>query len=269
MEQPNQSDPFWPTPSPLQRALREGRDGQLVLWVTLGSTSIVEIAGAAGVDAVILDLEHSPFGLEAIEALTLAGESAGMTVLARPGGGDLRDVTRLLDLGISGIVFPVVQSAAGAAAARASLRYPPVGTRGWGGGHVRRLRWTVSPRLRSREYLEAANENVLSIFLIETPAGAAAIEEILEAGRPDAVIFGWGDYGAAVGFDPAPAREAAAGVFAVCRAHGVGVGLDPAQSLVPDFYRGCFTVAGVDSMLISRALGAHTNELRSGRGVRS
>ena len=74
--------------------------------------------------------------------------------------------TRLLDLGVGGIVFPMIESAADAAAARASLRYPPEGTRGWGGGHIRRVRWTGPEGLRTAGYLEAANANVLSIFLI-------------------------------------------------------------------------------------------------------
>jgi 2-keto-3-deoxy-L-rhamnonate aldolase RhmA len=262
-----QQGPFWPGPSALQRALADGRDDQLVLWVTLNAPNVVEIAGAAGVDAVIIDLEHASFGLEAVEAMTMAAELAGVTVLVRPGGTDLNEVTRLLDLGANGIVFPMIETAERAAAARAALRYPPVGTRGWGGSHVRRVRWTGPDAMRTQAYLEASDRSVLSVFLIETPAGADAIEEILEAGAPTAVIFGWGDYGVAVGFDAAVAREAAERVYAACRARGIGVALDPLAQIVPDFYSGCFTVAGVDSTLISRALRQHVRELR-GASVR-
>lgn len=258
----HRGDPLWPQPSSLQSALADGRDDQLVLWIALNSPSVVEIAGAAGIDAVIIDLEHAGFGIESAEAMTVAAERAGMTVLVRPGGGDLRQVTRLLDLGVSGIVFPMIETAEHAAAARASLRYPPEGTRGWGGSHIRRVRWTGPDQLRTAGYLEAAGESVLSIFLIETPAGAEAIEDILDAGRPHAAIFGWGDFGAAVGFDPAPARAAAERVFAACRARGIGVGRDPAQALVPDWYPGCFTVAGVDSTLISTAFRSQVRHLR-------
>ncbi len=256
------SKPLWPRPSALALALASGRDDQLVLWITLSSPNVVEIAGAAGFDAVIIDLEHASFGLEAVEAMTIAAELAGMTVLARPGGGGLSDVARLLDLGVSGIVFPMVASDKQAAAARAALRYPPGGTRGWGGSHVRRTRWTVPERQRTQAYLDAVDESVLSIFLIETPEGADGIEEILEAGAPDAVIFGWGDYGVAVGFDQAAARAAAERVYSACRARGVGVAIDPLQQLVPDFYPGCFTVAGVDSTLISAALSERVRGLR-------
>jgi 4-hydroxy-2-oxoheptanedioate aldolase len=263
MDADNNLDPLWPRPSPLQRALSSGRDDQLVLWITINSPNIVEIAGAAGIDAVIIDLEHAAFGLEAVEAMVVAAERAGMTVLARPGGGDLGLVTRLLDLGVAGIVFPMIETAAQAAAARAALQYPPAGTRGWGGSHVRRVRWSGPQALRTQAYLEAAAECVLSIYLIETPPGAEAIEGILNAGAPDAVIFGWGDYGVAVGFEPAAARAAAERVYAVCRSRAVGVARDPAQQLVPEFYPGCFTVAGVDSTLISAALRDHVRALRS------
>jgi 2-keto-3-deoxy-L-rhamnonate aldolase RhmA len=175
-------------------------------------------------------------------------------------------VTRLLDLGVSGIVFPMIESAAQAEAARRALRYPPSGTRGWGGSHVRYVRWTGPEALRTADYLDAAGECLLSIFLIETPAGAGAIEEILDAGAPDAVIFGWGDFGVAVGFDPAASRTAAERVYRACRARDVGVARDPAAQLAPDFYPGCFTVAGVDSTLISDALRTHVQALRGGPG---
>jgi 2-keto-3-deoxy-L-rhamnonate aldolase RhmA len=259
---PSDRDPLWPRPSELQKALSAGRDDQLVLWIALDSPSVIEIAGVAGIDAVIIDLEHSAFGLQAAEAMAIAAERAGMTVLARPGGGDLSQVTRLLDLGVSGIVFPMIESPAQAAAARSALRYPPSGTRGWGGSHVRRVRWTGPEALRTADYLRAANECLLSIFLIETPAGAEAIEEILDAGKPDAVIFGWGDFGVAAGFDPATARTAAEHVYRACRARDIGVARDPATQLAPDFYPGCFTVAGVDSTLISAALQSQVRALR-------
>jgi 4-hydroxy-2-oxoheptanedioate aldolase len=256
-------DDLWPHPSALQTALSDGRDDQLVLWIALDSPHIVELAGASGFDAVIIDLEHSTFGLDAVETMTVAAERAGMSVLVRPA--QPAQVTRLLDLGVAGIVFPMITSAAQAADARASMRYPPDGSHGWGGSHVRRVRWTGPDDLRTRAYLDAVDGSLLSVFLIEEPDGAAAIEEILDAGKPNAVIFGWGDFGVACGFDRDAALDAAGRVYAACAKRGLGVAIDPAAPGQPDFYPGCFWVAGVDSTLISAAFRSRVRELRPAR----
>lgn len=254
--------PLWPRPSRLQEALAAGED-QLVLWIALDAPSVVEIAGAAGVDAVIIDLEHASFGVDAAERMTLAAEAAGMTALARPSRTERAEVGRLLDAGVRGIVFPMISSGDDAAAARAMLRFPPEGTRGWGGAHVRRARWVGPPGMRAQAYLDALDATVLSIFLVEDPAGVEAIDEILDRGRPDAVIFGWGDFGAAVGFDPDAALAAAERVYAACAQRGIGVARDPATALAPAHYPGCFTVAGVDSTIVAGALRDHVERLRS------
>lgn len=252
----------WPQPSRFKRGLAAGEQGQLAIWVTMPSFEIVEMLGALGVDAAIIDREHSGFDLSTAVSLIAACELGGMTPLVRPSRIDPQEVTRLLDHGAGGIVFPVVSGGEAAAAARASLAYPPAGTRGWGGRHVRGVRWVGPARQRTREYLQAADAAPASIFLIENEEGVENIEEILDRGRPDAVIFGWGDYGVCVGFDADAALQAATRVYGACRERGVGIGHDRAYAGAPEPYPGCFTMAGVDSMLISDALAAHIARLR-------
>jgi 2-keto-3-deoxy-L-rhamnonate aldolase RhmA len=86
-----------------------------------------------------------------------------------------------------------------------------------------------------------------------------AIESIVAAEGVDAVIFGWGDYSVEVGFDADRCGDAAVRVYEACREAGVGAALTGGQ----DFYAGCFRIAGVDSLIMSAALGAAVERARA------
>jgi 2-keto-3-deoxy-L-rhamnonate aldolase RhmA len=245
---------FWPRENRFLAALAAGRPDVAVMWVTLASPSIVEMLGAHAADAAILDLEHTSTGLEAIEQMIMAAELGSVTPLVRPRSTDGDEVGRVLDAGAQGIVFPMVSTPEQAEAARRSLSFPPFGDRGWGGAHVRRARWTSTPGLATPEFIEAAHRAVACLFLIETFEGVESIDAILDRGRPHGVLFGWADFAVAAGFDDACCDAAAARVARACRERGIGMAIHPWRSGDPEFYPGCFTIAGVDSLLLSDAL---------------
>jgi 4-hydroxy-2-oxoheptanedioate aldolase len=233
--------------------------------------SVAEIAGAWGLDAVIIDLEHTTMSLDTAERIIMASESASVTPIVRPPRLDTSLIGRLLDAGAQGIVFPRVEDGREAANARMSLHHAPMGTRGWGGAHTRHAMWQGSSALMgrlpadkgvyTRDYVEKARSDVLSVFLIETVRAVENIEDILDAGRPDAVDFGRGDYSAAVGFDDAACDEAFDSVVRACRERGIGMNIPPnrAEEL---FYPGCYTIVGLDALLLSRAIQDATSDAR-------
>ena len=52
--------------------------------VMIPSPQIVEMAGAAGFDWVLLDCEHGTLTLESVELMAMAAEACGITAIARP-----------------------------------------------------------------------------------------------------------------------------------------------------------------------------------------
>lgn len=252
--------PFWPGPNRFLESLRGLRAPQTFMWITLPSTEVVEMAGALGLDCVVIDMEHGSTGLERTQQLVSAAQGAGMTALVRVESPEA-DVGRVLDLGVQGIVFPRVATAEQARRAAAAMSFPPEGTRGWSGAHARAVRWTgttteggTDPRLLSPEYLAAANASLAKIFMIEDEQGVAEIDRILEEGRPDGILFGWGDFTVTVGFDDDRVRNARTTVLEACRRRGVGVAISVVPQDSTAFYPGCFYSAGVDSTLLSSAL---------------
>ena len=261
--------PFWPKPNRFRVALHNGGPPPVAMWITLQSANVVELVGAQGVDTVILDLEHTSSTPADLQPLIVAAQLAGMTALVRPAGLDPHEIGRLLDAGVQGIVFPMVSSAVEGAAAARAVGYPPAGSRGWAGAHARHVRWTGTRpdgddyRLLSPEFLAAANESVATVFMIENRAGVDQLEDILDAGAPDAVIFGWADFTVDAGFDTARVAAARERVYSTCRKRGIGVAISVVPRDKVEYYPGCFFSAGVDATIASEAVGARLSEVRA------
>ena len=231
----------------------------VAMWFTTPWAAALEPAAADGLDAALIDMEHTSLGLAAVENLCLVARLAGVTPLVRPPALGSDAVGRLLDCGAEGIVFPQVSDRAAAERARRSLRYPPDGTRGWGPNARQALADPAT--VRSRAYADAADDDLVSVFLIESVEGAEHVEEILDAGRPDAVAFGWSDHLVELDFDVAGTVRAAERVHAACHARGIGVALYPgphhglpAGTGERPWYPGCFMIAGMDSQLLGAAV---------------
>jgi 2-keto-3-deoxy-L-rhamnonate aldolase RhmA len=264
--------PAWATRrNRFQEELAAGRP-PVAMWVTSPWPAVPEILGAAGIDGVLLDLEHVSHDLDHAERLIVAADAAGISALVRPPGIDRALVSRILDAGAHGIVFPHVDDADDARRAVSCTRHPPAGTRGWGGAHTRHALWqggyagdlltgggSGGPGVYTRAYVDTAAAGVVKLMLVESARGVANVAEIAAVDGVDGVIFGWGDFAVECGMDASRCREASATVYAACREHGVGVALSAGDA----FYPGCFAIAGVDSLLMSEALAAAVTAARA------
>lgn len=245
------------------------------MWVTTTWEAAPEILGAADLDAAFIDLQHVSYGLEAVERLIVACDAAGVTPLVRPAAIESHEISRVLDAGAAGVIAPLVEDAAGAEAAVRATRYPPAGTRGWGGAHTRYALFDgtygagelsqgrVPGGVYSSEYVSDAHDHVLTIALVESVRGVDNVVEIAAVEGLDAVIFGLGDFSVEVGFNWDRCREAEATVRGACRSAGVGVALSPGQLAGDAFYPGCFGIVGCDSLLMAGALRASVASARA------
>lgn len=195
------------------------------LWATAGSVTTTEILGASGANWIIIDAEHSPttsFGVQ--EQLRVLDTAPVFTVI-RAGSKDPLELARWLDLGGRGLMVPMVESRAEAEAVVDSVRYPPRGRRGVGGGFARATRWNVVS-----DYLARAEESFSVIVQIETERSLDALEEIIAVDGIDAVFIGPADLAASLGHlgDPRhpEVRERVADAIRRCVAQGFPVGVN-------------------------------------------
>ena len=164
------------------------------IWVCSGSPLVAEICAGSGLDWTLIDMEHSPNGLESVLAQLQAVAAYPITPVVRVPINDPVIIKQVLDLGAQNLLVPMVSSAAEAEAAVAAVRYPPRGQRGVGSALGRSARWN-----RVADYLTDADRHVSLFVQIETSAGVEAAAEIAAVDGVDGVFVGPSDLAASMG----------------------------------------------------------------------
>ena len=147
------------------------------------SAVVSQAVAAAGADFVIIDQEHSPMGHETLHAMIAATQGTDCAPLVRIEEISEANVKRAMDAGAEGVCFPLVRSVADAERCVASLRYPPVGKRGWG-PFVSHSRWGVS----MQEYASTTVQDTVCMLLIETVGALESIEDICRVEGVDCMV---------------------------------------------------------------------------------
>lgn len=163
-------------------------------WVSMGSGYLAEVLGHCGFDAVTVDLQHAPFGFDQAVHLLQAISATPAVPLARCAGLTLAEINKLLDAGAYGIICPLIDSVDEAASFARSCRYPPRGVRSF--GPARGLLYGGS------DYLAKADDEILSLAMIETPNALDQIERIMDVEELSGVYVGPSDLGISMGLGP-------------------------------------------------------------------
>lgn len=178
----------------LKRTLASGGSATGVL-LRLPAVGLVELAGVAGLDFVLLDCEHGPADTEQLQHHLNAADAHGLATLVRVGSAEPALILRALDLGAQGVVVPHVDTAEQAAAVVAAAHYPPLGERGF-------ANYTRAARFGSQspvDYLDHAAATTMVIPMLETAAACDNAAEILAVPGVDAVMPGPADLAVSMG----------------------------------------------------------------------
>lgn len=224
------------------------------MWVCSGSPLVAEICAGAGLDWLLIDMEHSPNGLESVLAQLQAVAAAPVTAVVRVPIGDVVTIKQVLDIGAQNILVPMVDTAAQAAELVAAVRYPPHGRRGVGSALARSGRWN-----RVEDYLADADRHVSLFVQVETTEGVRNAAEIAAVDGVDGVFVGPSDLAASMGLLGAQTHPdvvaAVLEAFAAVRGAGKPVGVnafdpDAAQRYLDE--GASFVLVGADVTLLAR-----------------
>ena len=179
-------------------------DRLLGTFVKTPHHAVIEALAGGGLDFVILDAEHAPFGLAEVDRCLLAARAGGLPALVRLTEARPADILRVLDLGADGFLAPHVTTAAQARGILAAARY------GAGGrGYSATTRAGRYGRIGMAEHLAASTE-VFVVLQIEDPEGVEAVEEIAALPGIGALFVGRADLAAAYGATSLDAPEVGA-----------------------------------------------------------
>lgn len=174
------------------KAIRAGQQ-QVGLWVSLSSPYAAEAVAPAGYDWALLDMEHCPNDLSSLLGQLQAFAASPTTAIVRPDWNDTVKVKRLLDLGVPGLLFPMVETPDEAAAAVAACRYPPRGVRGVAGS----MRGNKFGRVT--DYYTEVEKQTAILIQLETVQAVENAQAYAQIDGVDGVFFGPADIGADMG----------------------------------------------------------------------
>lgn len=205
---------------PLRKTLAAGHP-VLGLNVRLGrSPDIARIAKASGHDFLFIDCQHSIFDIETIQNIAHTALAIGISPLVRVRGIDDPDVSLLLDNGVTGIVYPDINTAAQARRAVEICRFAPLGRRSVVGGYPH-FDYRSVPLAEATTALDDA---CLLVCMIESAEGLANLDDICAVPGIDVIHLGTNDYAANIGkagrFDDPEILAAQARVIEVAGRHG-------------------------------------------------
>lgn len=228
-------------------------------WCTMSDMLPAEILGHAGYDWLVVDMEHGPIPLAAVQTIVMAIRTTPATALVRVPWSDSASIQPILDSGPYGILVPMVNTAAQARQVVRDSRFLPLGERSRGG-----IRTPLAFGTDALTYFERANAETIVMVQIETLEAVGNAETIAATDGIDCLFVGPNDLASAYGetFPDAwdslagPYGDAVRAVPGIARRYGKAAGILANSAAMG---RRCvqmgYTVVGicVDSGLLANA----------------
>jgi len=157
-------------------------------------TDLVEIAARAGMDYVIVDMEHGVATTEAVAEACAAGRRMNFPVLIRPRSNDYFAIRHAIDLGPCGFLLACVESAADLDVVREAIYLPPRGRRRPGGPGNRWVADYFGPT-----WQHTVEDHFIVLPQIETRRGLVILAEVANHELTTALAVGPFDLAAELG----------------------------------------------------------------------
>ncbi len=210
--------------NPVKAKLVRGERAYGTMIFEFASPGLATIVANAGADFIMYDMEHS--GLSEAEIKRQVAYCRGLDIvpLVRPPEKSYAATARLLDLGIMGLMYQMVESKAEAEEIASWVQYPPHGVRGamFGGAHDD----YASPDVA--DTMAIANARTLTLVLIETVKGVENVDEILAVPGIDMAHVGHFDLSLTMGipgqFDHPDFQAAIDTIVGAADKHGKAAG---------------------------------------------
>jgi 2-keto-3-deoxy-L-rhamnonate aldolase RhmA len=232
-------------------------------FLGLGSALATEACAVAGFDWLLVDLEHGGGSERELLHQQIAAEAHGIPMFARVESAERIRTGRLLDTGVTGVMFPRLDTADDVRAAVRHLRYPPDGDRG-----VATYNRVYDFGLRP-EGLDTANGSVVGIVQVESRQALGAVADIAAIPGVDVLFVGPRDLSTDLGcpgrFDSPEFTEALDQVLAAAKNAGIAAGILAGDARQAQTYAGLgfrFVGVGSDASLLARAAYDTVRQLR-------
>ena len=147
-------------------------------WCIMPSPSVINAISAAGLDFVIIDMEHGPCSFQTAEDMIRAAEVEGCAALVRVAKNDESLILNALDIGAYGVVVPHIRCKADVELAISNIKYYPLGSRGFS-SFTRAGRYSLA---NVKTHSKTHNKKTFIVLILEGNEGIANLDDILTIG---------------------------------------------------------------------------------------
>lgn len=178
--------------TPLKEKLKTGKT-VLGTWCELPSPEFINVLAKAGMDFVIIDMEHGAMDYEMAGKMVMAAEVEGCTPIIRVPMNNESIILRALEVNADGIIVPHVESAEERKRIVNAVKFPPLGNR------------SLNPYVRAGGYrsqpvfTKDQNKRTIVAVLVESLKGIKNLKAIINDPHLDIVYMGSYDISAALG----------------------------------------------------------------------
>ena len=152
-------------------------------WITTYNPSALEIVTEYNFDWICIDIEHSPISFDQLSVLISIIQQSNIEAFVRVGKNDILEIKKTLDLGVNGIIVPMIKNEKDAINAVKYTRYPPIGNRSFGYSKANKY------GINFDRYIKKSNKIKL-LLQIEHVDAIKNLETILSVKNIDGTIIG-------------------------------------------------------------------------------
>ena len=189
------------------------------------TTATPMLAQVCDHDWLFIDMEHGAFSVHEATQICLAALGTNVTPIVRITADALDEGTRALDNGALGVIVPHVDTVEQAKRIAQAFRYPPAGTRSWGGPPAA-FQYDAPGNVETQT---ALNSEILVIAMIESREAVRNAEQIIAVEGIDGVLIGTSDLSADMGIagqiDHPDIQAVYKAIGAACRKHKKTLGM--------------------------------------------
>lgn len=175
-----------------KRRLKAG-EAVIGAWLSLTDPVAAELMARVGFDYLLIDTEHGAWDLIALQSTLMAFNGTSTVPIVRVPWNDHVRIKQMLDMGVEGIMAPMVRTVVECRELVRACRYPPVGARGFGPRRASNYYRDID------KYLAAANDAIFVMPQVEDIATVGVIDEFLAVPGIDAVAVGPNDLSGTTG----------------------------------------------------------------------
>lgn len=146
---------------------------------------MVELVALSGFDYALIDAEHSPCEPSVAQRLVRAADARDMPTIIRVNNSMPPTILKMMDIGASGIMAPLVHDAELAESVAAAVRYYPHGRRGT--ALMRASNYGFTP---IDQYFAKTNSDAFVMVQAESVQAIENLEKIVAVKELDAVFLG-------------------------------------------------------------------------------